>query len=108
MEHQGKKLREIIDKSGKTVVQVVSESGVSRAQLYILFKQSVIEKEYLDKLSKAKIFLSGIKHEGENVNIEVLRLEIEHLKEKNAMLENEVAFLKSLLNPKIKVKTTKA
>lgn len=108
LKHEGKILRETIDTSGKSLVDIAKISKVSRAQIYLLFKQETIDQEYKDKLSKAGIEIdkANTGKAGNTIDQEVNLLKIAHLEETVTMLKEDVAFYKSLLTPDLMKKVS--
>ncbi len=99
MPKEGEILKVRVKTSIHTISEIAEISGISRAHLYTLFKQEVIEEEWKEKLKKANIFLDNLSFDSKTElktreYILMLETKVKHLKEMNSILENQVKHLK--------------
>lgn len=105
--HHGQKLRKLVERSPKTIVQIVEQSGITRSSLYNFFDYEEIPRKKLTPVLAAleidmDAFLAGrfIAEEEQPAYtmpevIEALRREIELLKQQIAAKDEIIALLKS-------------
>lgn len=103
---EGKILKKAIDSGNYKIAEILNITGISRGQLYNLYKEEFIKEEYKNKIDKLKLNIDwDEKSTKSNENIDLLKLEISHLKEIIARVEQENVFLKSIITkPKVKGK----
>jgi len=61
--HEGKTLKKLIFEKELEITQVAKKSGISRPQLYLMFKMQQIPEKYYPKLKKAGIDFEKVKFE---------------------------------------------
>lgn len=59
--HQGEYLKKVIDNSSLTVGHVAQAIGVSRANMYLLFRKEKLDDYYVDKIRQIGIDLDNLK-----------------------------------------------
>lgn len=94
MTREGEIFKQAVDFSSYTIDEVIEITGISRGQLYNLYKQDVIKPVFKEKIKKLKL---KIDYKLAN-EYNPLQKEIEHLREQVALLtkvnDGLMAFLK--------------
>lgn len=107
-EKEGELLEKWAKKSGYKAQKIADLLGLSaRTSVYYVYKQDVLSQEYKKILKGEGFDVDIVRKEYEtskNINSDLYQIEIDYLKEKVEMLRQENEFLKSLVNPNIKVK----
>lgn len=111
-EKEGELLKMWVKKSGLEVQRIADILGLSaRTSVYYVFKQHVLSFEYKELLKKEGFDIDTVRKmsndEEKSNDTDVLRLQIEDLKQEIAYMKQDIAFIKGTLNPAVKLTTKK-